>query len=179
MYRVRAMTRTPSSGPTAPCSERSELEELDGLVPEELLLRLVLEPEPVHLVEALLPWQPVGPPEGAVLAHAAADKLDDLGLQVLGIPGVHAEPDVVPLVADRDQLLDPGPAGVGADHLELGEVARDLVQVHGAGVLAGHGLQHAAHLHGDRHVQLHALGVERVHLLDRKSTRLNYSHGSI
>src|SRR3989304_4160289 len=141
MYRVRSMTRTPSSGPTAPCSERSELEELDGVVPEELLLRLVLEPEPVHLVEALLPRQPVGPPDGAVLAHTAADKLDDLRLQVLGIPGVHAEPDVVPLVADRDQLLDPGPAGVGADHLELGGVAGDPGPGHGAGAGAGEAIQ--------------------------------------
>src|SRR3989304_6185431 len=112
MYRVRSMTRTPSSGPTAPRSERSELEELDGVVPEELLLRLVLEPAPAHLVEALLPRQPVGPPDGAVLAHAAADKLDDLGLQVLGIPGVHAEPDVVPLVADREGFPKIGRAHV-------------------------------------------------------------------
>src|SRR3989304_2182437 len=149
MYRVGSMTRTPSSGPTAPCSERSELEELDGVVPEELLLRLVLEPEPVHLVEALLPRQPVGPPDGAVLAHAAADQLDDLGLQVLGIPGDHAEPDVVPLVAGRDQLLDPGPAGVGADHLQVGEVAGDLVQVHGAGVVPGHGVPPGAPPRGD------------------------------
>src|SRR3989304_10055291 len=88
MYRVRSMTRTPSSGPTAPCSGRSELEELDGVVPEELLLGLVLEPEPVHLVQALLPGQPVGPPDGAVLPHAAADELEDLRLHVLGHPGV-------------------------------------------------------------------------------------------
>ena len=109
---------------------------------QELLARLVSEPQAVDLVEALLPRQPVGAPDRAVLAHAAADEVDDLRLEVFRHPRVHAEPDVVPLVADADQLLDPRPAGVRAEDPERREVRGDLVEVHGPAVLARHGLEH-------------------------------------
>src|SRR3990172_7864707 len=123
-----------------------ELEELDRIVTQQLSLRVRLEPDLIDLIEALLPRQAVGPPDRAVLAHAAPDEVDRLGLEVLRHPGVNPAPDVVPLVADAQQLLDPRPSGVSAEDAERREVRGHVVEIDRAAMLARHRLQHVPRL---------------------------------
>src|SRR6266496_1685064 len=137
--RPAAVSRSASARRITRCSSRSasvglvmiaslQLEQLARVVADQLLPGLVAELEAVHLVQALLPREPVGPPDGAVLPHATPDEVDDLGLEILRHPRVDPEPHVVPLVADRAQLLDPWPARVRAEDPQRREVAGDLVE---------------------------------------------------
>src|ERR1051325_5745862 len=134
-----------------------QLKELYGVLAQQIVLGFVSQPELLDLIQTRFPRQAVGAPQAALLPKAVADVLDDLRLQILRIPRIDAEPDVFPLVASRDQLLDPRPAGVRADHLQVREVARDLVEVHGPAVLARHAFKDVSHLHGNRYIQLDAL----------------------
>ncbi len=82
----------------------------------------------------------VGAPED--LAHAAGvQELDHLRVPVLrGVPA-DRDVDVGVLPGHRDHLLDPRPAVVGADQVELGEVDRDAVDQDRTAAVRGHELR--------------------------------------
>src|SRR3970040_1582859 len=100
----------------------SESKKLHGVSPQEFSLGFFFETEAVDLLEALLPRQAVGSPQAAVHPHPAVDVMNDLGLEIFRHPGVDPEVNVVPLVADRDQILDPAPAGVGGHDVQVSHI---------------------------------------------------------
>src|SRR6266542_4462598 len=125
----------------------TQSEQLNCVIAQQLFFGRFLQSHLCPLIETLFPWQAIGAPEAAVLPHAAVNVVHDLGLHIFWHPRIDAEVNVVPLVTDRYQLLDPRPAGVGANNLKLRKIAGDAIQVDWTRMLAGHCLKDMAHLH--------------------------------
>src|ERR1035437_5881829 len=119
----------------------------------------VLQSQFLDLPQAFFPGKSICAPETPLLTKPAVDELNDLRREVFRHPGIDAKPNVIPLVTNGYQLIDPGPAGMCADQFQPREIAGHAVQIDGPAAFAWHSLEYVAHLQRNGNVQFLALRI--------------------